>query len=516
MLGAEPPSLAATDDTVLPLPPETSPPPGLEPEAPPRIASLIARLGMPVPDEPAPPPIHEPEAAPRRTLWQVIRTAPAWLTSLLVHLAAVLALAVYSLPAIREHFVLEIYAESVGEQLTDDVLQLPEAVEMAVETPGLAFADTIFDDALAAPAINDLALDSGDSAGNIRVPEIGLSLTGRAPGKKGALLAAYGGNESTETAVRLGLDWLKYRQQNDGSWSLKGKYKNGSGQENRVAATAMALLAFQGAGSTHQAGEDTETVKRGWAYLLEQQQQDGYFRCTGPNHHKLYSHAQATIALCEIYGMTKDPNIRKPAQKALDYCFKIQSPEGGWRYTPYVDADMSVTGWFVMAMQSGRMAGLDGQSPAEDLCCKFLDSVASDGGAKYGYQPGGQGTDALTAEALLCRQYLGWQADDERLRRGVDFLLSRPIEMKHKNVYYWYYATQVCHHMDGEDWQRWNRVLRLEIPNAQEKTGPEAGSWSPAGDRWGQQAGRLYQTCLSIYMLEVYYRHLPIYNYRLK
>jgi hypothetical protein len=87
--------------------------------------------------------------------------------------------------------------------------------------------------------------------------------------------------------------------------------------------------------------------------------------------------------------------------------------------------------------------------------------------------------------------------------------------MKQKNVYYWYYATQVCHHMDGDDWDRWNRVLRLEIPNSQEKTGPEAGSWSPTGDRWGQQAGRLYQTCLSIYMLEVYYRHLPIYNYRL-
>ena len=35
-------------------------------------------------------------------------------------------------------------------------------------------------------------------------------------------------------------------------------------------------------------------------------------------------------------------------------------------------------------------------------------------------------------------------------------------------------------------------------------------------DQWGQHGGRLYTTCLSIYMLEVYYRHLPIYNYGLK
>jgi len=508
----EPPPLAAP---LPPCPPRIDPAHLAEPEPPPRIAALIARLGMPVPEEP---PIEEPplpQRPARRSLWTIIRTAPAWLVSLVVHLAAVLLLAISSLPAIHEHFLVEIYAESVGEQLADDVLQLPEAVEMTVETPGLAFSDALFDEALAAPAISDLALDSGESAGSLRVPEIGLSLTGRAPGKKGALLAAYGGNESTEAAVRLGLDWLKYRQQKDGSWSLKGKYKNGSSQENRTAATAMALLAFQGAGSTHQSGEDTESVKRGWSWLLAQQQDDGYFRCTGPNHHKLYSHAQATIALCEIYGMTRDPNIRKPAQKAIDYCFKIQSPEGGWRYTPYKDADMSVTGWFVMAMQSGRMAGLDVQSPGMDLCCKYLDSVAHDGGAKYGYKPRSQPTDALTAEALLCRQYLGWQRDDERLRRGVDFLLARPIDLRERNVYYWYYATQVCHHMEGDDWDRWNRVMRLEIPNAQEKTGPETGSWSPVGDRWGNQAGRLYQTCLSIYMLEVYYRHLPIYNYRL-
>jgi hypothetical protein len=33
-------------------------------------------------------------------------------------------------------------------------------------------------------------------------------------------------------------------------------------------------------------------------------------------------------------------------------------------------------------------------------------------------------------------------------------------------------------------------------------------------DRWSNlgQGMRLYTTCLSLYMLEVYYRHLPIYG----
>jgi hypothetical protein len=32
------------------------------------------------------------------------------------------------------------------------------------------------------------------------------------------------------------------------------------------------------------------------------------------------------------------------------------------------------------------------------------------------------------------------------------------------------------------------------------------------GDRWGADGGRLYVTCLSLYVLEVYYRHLPLYR----
>jgi hypothetical protein len=69
--------------------------------------------------------------------------------------------------------------------------------------------------------------------------------------------------------------------------------------------------------------------------------------------------------------------------------------------------------------------------------------------------------------------------------------------------------------MEGKIWDDWNKVMRQEVPAHQIKVGSEAGSWSPQGDKWAGisfGAGRLYMTCLSIYMLEVYYRHLPIYS----
>ena len=50
---------------------------------------------------------------------------------------------------------------------------------------------------------------------------------------------------------------------------------------------------------------------------------------------------------------------------------------------------------------------------------KFLDSVQSESGAKYGYLDPGAGS-ATTAVGLLCRMYLGWRRDVPALERGVD------------------------------------------------------------------------------------------------
>ncbi len=69
--------------------------------------------------------------------------------------------------------------------------------------------------------------------------------------------------------------------------------------------------------------------------------------------------------------------------------------------------------------------------------------------------------------------------------------------------------------MEGEPWNRWNEVMREVLPAKQVKEGPERGSWDPGGDQWGPQGGRLYVTCLHTFKLEVYYRHLPLYQYRL-
>ena len=69
--------------------------------------------------------------------------------------------------------------------------------------------------------------------------------------------------------------------------------------------------------------------------------------------------------------------------------------------------------------------------------------------------------------------------------------------------------------MEGDHWKTWNAVMRQVLPEQQVKRGREKGSWDPERpslDQWAPHGGRLYVTCLSIYMLEVYYRHLPLYT----
>jgi len=456
---------------------------------------------------------------------KVVKNSPPWLVSMVVHMAGliIMGLIVYIIPA-KEGVQLvvepDIFAEKLGNQLEFDSPLGKDKIEQAEEP--VITPDNLpqVDDPFAVPPKVEVTPDGTSSTSDLQGPVIGLALNGRQIGSKKSLLGRYGGTALTEAAVRRGLQWLAKNQLKNGSWSLHGPYTNGVPSrdlDNPTAATAMALLAFQGAGNTHRDGEFKQNVSRGWGWLLKEQDGDGNFYHEGPFHHRYYTQGQCTIAICELYGMSKDPKYRAPAEKAVQNCLNAQSSEGGWRYAPQSDSDVSVTGWVLMALQSARMARL--QVPEDNLrrVERFLDRVATEDGSRYSYQKGREPTLTMTAEALLCRQYLGWPRNDPRLVAGAEYITSQENLINYhraRNVYYWYYATQVAHHMEGEYWKRWNAVMRQVVPEQQVRSGREAGSWDPlrpTSDQWEPHGGRLYVTCLSIYLLEVYYRHLPIY-----
>jgi hypothetical protein len=120
-----------------------------------------------------------------------------------------------------------------------------------------------------------------------------------------------------------------------------------------------------------------------------------------------------------------------------------------------------------------------------------------------GQQPG------PTAIGLLSRRYQGWSRFDQRLAHGVQYLDQ--LGPSRSDMYFNYYATQVQHHYQGTGWNTWNEALRESLIAAQSRQGHEHGSWY-FEDKHGQQGGRLYTTAMCLMILEVYYRHMPLYG----
>ncbi|NIP85444.1 MAG: squalene--hopene cyclase [Planctomycetales bacterium] len=466
------------------------------------------------------------------------KNLPAWLFSCSLHALIVILLGLSPLLIMVEAPVelVASFSEELGEPSDLEELGEVELLGSDIDLPSLPDELVVEDQPPLLPAL-DAVLPSFEVPVVDMVPsQMGQLLSGRQKDMKGALLAAYGGSEKTEAAVLAGLQWLARRQDTDGSWSLSGRlgqdarhksatYQYGSQMENKPAATAMAMLAFQGYGQTHLGGPERKfelVMKRARKALLRRQSDRGDFTRVASSketpistHHAFYTQAICTFALCELYAMSEDSSLRGPAQKAVDYLVDSQHSAGGWRYGGSSGSDLSVTGWVVMALQSARMARLNVPQNTLYRISGFLDKVAHEGGRLYSYQPGRRWSLPMTAEGLLCRQYLGWNIDNERLLEGVEVLLDNPIEEAYQDVYYWYYATQVLHNMEGDAWRKWNRVMSTYLPAKQLKRGSEHGSWTPRRDAWGEAGGRLYTTCLSLYMLEVYYRHLPIYSLNL-
>ena len=468
---------------------------------------------------------------------RLLRAQLSWMTSAVVHLALLLILTFVSLPEqlkLRPQ-VIEIHDAEELEEFWDYV---------APPLPDLPPADRELDSATAVVELAALAGPVEDEpVGYIPdadpgIPEVEPEFGQErffGPGDLGGRIGGDGppGNDLTDRlrrrepyehtphdlAVAAALRWLAAHQMPDGSWNFdhtrntcQGRCGNaGSLVEAPRAATALALLAFLGAGQTHTEGDYQPTVKRGLSFLIRSMRLRGGAGSLEEPGGSMYSHGLGSFALCEAYGMTHDKGLLQPAQLALNHIAYAQDPVGGgWRYQPKQPGDTSLAGWQFMALKSGHMAYLAVDPKTVTGTVKFLDSVQVDSGARYGYTGPGQGA-ATTSIGLLCRMYAGWKHDHPALERGARWLAEQgpsPTDM-----YYNYYATQVLHHYSDELFAAWDKKLQPQLLETQCRQGHQEGSWYLADPHGGSKGGRLYSTALAAMILEVYYRNQPIYRH---
>ncbi|MHB8973161.1 MAG: prenyltransferase/squalene oxidase repeat-containing protein [Pirellulaceae bacterium] len=461
-----------------------------------------------------------------RDRW-TLREITSFLVSLLVHVALILVLSLLIVSAPSSDELTLVVDSQPGEGLLPEE---PDSGELMSSVAGSLASIETFQPLDARSAIElpesrilfgpvaptSTAGPSPDASASQVLRSLGPTgggLQGRRGDRKGDLLGQGGGTPASENAVALGLAWLAAHQWQDGGWRLdltsgpcNGQCGNSGSHGTTTGATGLALLPFLGAGQTHLEGTYRDVVHAGVYYLKNH---------IVPTPHgadlqegTMYAQGIATIALCEAYGMTKDESLRPHAQRAIDFICWAQHSAGGWRYYPSQPGDTTVFGWQMMALKSASMAGLDVPSPVVNLAERFLDSVQSAGGAYYGYMSPTR-SPGPTAVGLLIRMYTGWEHYDPRLQRGVAFLAKEGPSQT--DMYFNYYATQVLHHYGGPAWTDWNEQMRDYLIRTQAATGHERGSWFFV-DKHGIQGGRLYTTAMCTMILEVYYRHMPLYE----
>ncbi len=333
----------------------------------------------------------------------------------------------------------------------------------------------------------------------------------------------FGATQDSEARVKAALGWLAANQSDSGRWEahrLSGGAGLAADRQDRQAAgaqadsgiTGLALLAFLAAGHTHLQGPHQTTVRHGLEYLLAVQDSNGFLGATNNQYERMYCHAMATCAISEAYAMTRDERLGPAVRRAINYTLAAQDRvTGGWRYHPGDPGDTSQLGWQVMALKSAELAGIDIPQATRDGIGRFLKSVAAGrSGGLARYQPNrGLPSRSMTAEALVCREFMGLSTSSQAVDEAVGYLLQEPPGAGLTNVYYWYYATLGMYQLQGDGWHRWNETLQKNLMATQRTDGELAGSWDP-DPVWGGCGGRAYSTALSTLCLEVYYRFLPL------
>lgn len=326
---------------------------------------------------------------------------------------------------------------------------------------------------------------------------------------------------AAETAVVRALGFLQARQQADGGWLVYGPEEGG--QEGfkwaRVEVSALACLALLGDGRAWGLGDDDElaaAARAGIRFLLANQ--DAKTGRIGPaNESHLYHHGIATAALAEAYGLTGDPALRRPAEKAVAHIFDCQQKSGGWNLTAPLGSrtDTLATAWQVSALLAAREAGLRvaGDRLAKSL--DWIDAATSPGSMLVGLdRPWKRGDSyAPTAAGLAVQIWLGRSPSSAAIGKQSAALLSfappafnpkapDAEKMKGMDSRVLFFGTGAFHRLGGHQWQTWHEALIKALTAAQTKD----GSWPPIDAR-SRNVGKVAFTALAALALEVYYRY---------
>lgn len=328
----------------------------------------------------------------------------------------------------------------------------------------------------------------------------------------------YYGTPQSEAAVTKGLAWLASRQSSDGHWAS-------GGYRNEIAVTGLCILSFLASGHQPGRGRYGLVLNEATDFLVESVRMDGYYgapglvRAIGQGGPAMYGHGFGTLALAEVYGMTRRKDVKRKLEAAIRLIESTQTQngdprtDGGWRYEPRQgDADISVTVVQVLALRGAKNAGIKVSQEVIDRAVNYIKRCANPRDGGFSYQTSSrQSGPARTGGGVLSLLMAG-ERDSVECKNGLAYLVANPLnrlnEWSYREHYYYalYYVTQAMYQAGGEMWKSWYVPLRDKLVAAQDSE----GSWSRRDN--SSEAGAEYATAMSILVLQVPAGLLPIYQ----
>jgi hypothetical protein len=314
-----------------------------------------------------------------------------------------------------------------------------------------------------------------------------------------------------DRAIDRGLQNLKVLQSRlDGSWHGPANLEN-------PAVTSLAVMAFLSAGHVPGEGPYGEVIENGIRWVLRKQAPNGLIAAAGG--HEMYHHGISTLMLAEVAGMTDGElgkEVRQKLEKAVALILKAQrtrgDERGGWRYRvlPVDGADISVTGWQLMALRAAKNLGCD--VPAENIerAVDFLKRCQDPRTGGFRYTPGGRLTVACTGTSILGLEICGKERhhSPEVLRGGAFLIHNQNLPYWNQEWFFYsiYYGAQAAFQLGGNYWS----VYRPRLHEVLLRNQNGSGFWE--GHSADSRYGRSYCTAMAILALTVEYRYLPIYQ----
>ncbi len=308
-----------------------------------------------------------------------------------------------------------------------------------------------------------------------------------------------------------GLAWLAAQQQPSGAWKCRIAYKLYETYEGEdgddVGVTAIACMAFVGAGNTPGRGRYGRVVQRGLDFILGcVREEDGYITKHGT---RMYSHAFATMFLAEIYGQSKRRDVKEKLRRAVDLIVYAQNKEGGWRYQPIpVDADLSVTVSTLQALRAARNVGLVVPMDTIERAMKYVKGCATRYGFTYQLVNDYAFNDTRISYALtacgIVALYSSGLYDAREIRDGLRFLEENLRQLRWGKYHYFYghyYGSQVMFMAGPHYWSNYYPRVKSEIMRGQRGDGA-----------WQDDVGMTYATAMALVVLQMPCEWLPVFQ----